>query len=377
MADKQESDGLDEMFDKIISTYKDAGRPIDLDNPDAYNKIELRKSGCLAFDWIAANHSTKGGVPRGKMVEVFGPEGGGKTTLCNVIAAAIQKYKKQNLVLYVDFEAKYNVDYARDVGVQTNKLKLFTPEGKNRGEAGCKILTLAPENNKCGLSICDSLTAIISKEELAGELGDANIGKKAILQSRMVNKIAAVNSATAATTIFINQVRKQIGVMFGPDEQTTGAAAVRYLSILRVEVRGSQKIEDERGNVIGQTVKMKAVKNQVSRPFMKTEIDMLFGIGYDNTKWCVNKAIELGVITKQKKKKLVYNFDQEFYKSEEVDFTLPQLTEMFQYTKPLEALYAACVTYNNIEYQKLSNERKSKRERVLAVEQAESSEPEI
>jgi len=374
---KKDEDPLDEIFDAIISTYKDCGTAVDLDNPEAYNVIEFRKSGCLAFDWIAANHNPKGGVPRGKIIEIFGPEGGGKTTLCNCIAAATQGYKKKNSVLYVDFENKYNWEYAQDLGVEKDKLRLFSPEGKNRGEAGCKALTLVPSSKVYGLSVCDSMTAIISKEELAGELGDANIGKKAILQSRTINKIAAASSQDSATSIFINQVRVVIGNAYGLSEDTTGARALKFFAVLRVEVRGAAKILDERDNVIGQTIKMKAVKNQASRPFMKTEIDMLFGIGYDNTKWCVEKAIELGVIIKQKKKKLVYNFNQDFYQSDEVDLTLPQLTEMFYDKKALETLYAACVAYNNLEYKKLCDARKSKRERVLAVEEAESSEPEI
>lgn len=378
MAKKEDSE-LDDIFEQVLSAYKDCGKPVDLESPDEYSKIEFRRSGCLAFDWIAANHNPTGGLPRGKIVEISGPESAGKTTLCNVMAAATQKYKKKNGVVYVDFESKWNVEYAVDVGVQItkDKFRLFTPEGKNRGEAGCKTMTLAPTSNAYGLAICDSFTAIISKEELAGELGDANIGKKAILQSRMINKIAAANHPSSATSIFVNQIRDVIGNSYGPSESTTGARALKFFAILRVDVRARTKILDARDNVIGQTIQIKAVKNQASRSFMKTEIDMLFGIGYDNTKWCIEKAIELGVIIKQKKKKLVYNFDQEFYKSDLEDMTMAQLTEIFSYTKPLHALYAACVHYNNNEYQKLCDERKSKRERVLAVEQAESSEPEI
>ena len=376
---KDTTDPMDEIFAELAKTYKDSGKPIDLDNPDAYSSIEFRRSGCLAFDWIAANHNPTGGLPRGKIVEISGPEGCGKTTLCNVIAAATQKYKNRSNVLYVDFEAKYNIDYARDVGVKSDKMRLFVPEGVKRGEAGCKALLLASQSKKYGVAICDSMTAIIPKEELAGELEDAIIGRKAMLQSRTITKISSSSHHTSPTVIFINQIREKIGVVWGSSEETTGARALKFFAILRIDVRARAKIEDERGNVIGQTVQLKANKNQAGRPFMKTEIDMLFGIGYDNTKWCIEKALELGVILKQKKKRLVHNFDPEWYQGSEdqVDMTLDQLTEMFSYTKPLNALYEACVRLNNMEYQKLCDERRSRRERVLAVEAKESNEPSL
>lgn len=323
------------VIEAAVKVYRDAGGPVDLDNPDSYNVIEFRRSGCLAFDWICGNHSTKGGLPRGQIVEVYGPEAAGKTTIATVASIACQKYKTSNQVGCCDLEGKYNLDYGYELGLDKSKYTLYQPVGKNRGEAAGKTMIGWTAEEDCGLIVWDSFTATISKEENQGELTDANIGKRAMLQSRIIQSMLGNLTPSSATVIVVNQIRDNIGG-YGAPTKSSGARALKFYAIIRVEVKSTEKIKDD-DDVVGQIVQFKNVKNQASRPFLEEKIDMYFNQGYDNVKWCIEKALSLDVITK-KGSKHSYGENQ---------YSRAQLTEFFGSKKELNKLYELCVEKNN------------------------------
>lgn len=339
-------------IESVLKTYKDAGQPYDLDDPKSYQEIMFRRSGCFAFDWIVGNHSPKGGLPRGTQIEIFGGEGCGKTTLCNVMAASIQSYSKRNGVGYVDFEHKYNIEYAYELGVRKELIDLYRPKGKNPSEAGLQWMSAAQQDARCGLLVLDSLAGMVSKEELAGDLDDANIGARARVQSRGVNQLTDGMNESNASIVYVNQLRDNIGGYGAPDK-TPGARAVRFACAVRVAISALAKITDKKGNVIGQKVKMVCKKNQVSRPFLSSEIEMYFGDGYDNAGWVRDKAEDLGVIQKK----------GSFYYLNEEKFTSTRLTEFLEDVDQQRILYAQCVETNNelMERKKMNRESISKK----------------
>lgn len=339
---------LQDAIEATLKVYKDSGGIVDLNDPSSYNEIEFRRSGCFAFDWVCGNHSKKGGLPRGQIVEIFGPEGCGKTTLAIVAARSIQGYKKNNEVGYMDLEGKMNLEYGYDLGMKKELLTVSKPIGKNRGEAAGKTM-IAWTTMDCGLIAWDSFAATISKEESQGELTDANIGKRAMLQSKIIISMLGNLAPYSPTVLIVNQLRDNIGG-YGASEKSSGAKALKYYAILRVDIRAKEKIEDG-GKAVGQVVKFKVVKNQCSRPFLTEEIDMYFGEGYDNIKWCIDKAIELDII---KKKGSRYFIGDE-------SLTRLQLTERFSKKKDLIKLYEDCVDANNLIEKAICEERRSKK----------------
>lgn len=332
-----ENYSLEDAIKETMSLYKAFTAPIDLNEVDIHSHVRYRKSNCLALDWVIANHNSNGGWPMGKMIEVYGPAGCGKTTIATVIAIATQKYKERNKVLIVDFEHKYNLPYAFSLGLDPSKTIFVQPSGESSGEQGMNLIINASKANDVGLIICDSINALITKQEEEGDLGDANIGSKARLQTQTIRKIANKQHSNSPSIIWINQLVDNIGVMFGSTEKTPGAKAIRFFSAVRIDIRARGKIEVGE-DVVGQDVDIKAVKNQCGRPFIESEIRLIFGEGYDNQTWLIEKAEKLEVIEKRAGK--YYSS----FLSEPMKET--QLTKHLEDKKNLYFLYDLCVKKN-------------------------------
>lgn len=335
---------LEQAIADTLKTYKDCIQPIRLSDIDCYDDLIYRKSGCAALDWVIANHSVNGGLPRGRMIEIFSPEGVGKTTLACVMAASIQKYKDSNMALILDYEHKINLPYIISMGVQTERTLFQQPRGAKAGEAGMELATKAVSATDCGIIIIDSIPAIVSKEELEGELTDANIGALARLQSRTVKRMNESMNNGSPTVILINQLRDNIGG-YGSNEKTSGARAIKFACAVRLDLRAREKIEID-GEKVGQTIRIKAVKNQCGRPFLEEEIDLYFGQGFDNLKWLEGKARELDVMktaprTKDRKKGVYINLPTG---QERVDDS--QLTEYLAKKKNYKLVYQCMIDQN-------------------------------
>jgi recombination protein RecA len=330
---------LQNAIDLVLNTYKDSVEQLDLQGEGNLNEFLFRWSGTYALDWVLANESEKGGLVRGQIIEISGPENSGKTTLATLCAVAIQAYKKRSQVLFLDFERKYNLTYAYEFGLSkaVDKLCFVRPKGDNPGEAGLELLEKSVMDPDCGLAIVDSFAAIMSKEEVAGDLTDANIGKTAALQGKGIKNVINSIQPFSPTVLVINQLREIIGNMYGPSEKTSGARALKYYSAIRIKVTQLKKYKDTKGNTVGCRIKIQATKNQVSRNDVSTETDIWFGVGADNISWVMDKAEDLEVLEKKGSK---YIWDGNRY-------SIAQLTEYFSNEKELKRLYILCVRKNN------------------------------
>ena len=328
----------------VEKKYPGALSPVTMSSTEQFEDILFRESGCAALNWVGANHSNKGGIARGRVYEVSGPEGSGKTTLAVIIASHIQKYKERNIVIYLDFENKMDLGYAIQLGLDPAKTLFFQPRGVNAGLAGMKLVTLSVNADDCGMIIVDSIVAVVSKEEMEGELDDANIGALARLQSRTLKKVANNIHAQSPTVLLINQLRDNIGG-YGASEKTPGARAIKFNSAVRLDIRAIGKITGKDDSVIGQRIKIKAVKNQTGRPFGVEEIDMYFGEGYDNLSWILDKCEEMDIIktaAKNKDEPTGYKF-QLTEDSEPIRIPKNEMNSWLAIKKNFKALYQCLI----------------------------------
>jgi recombination protein RecA len=253
-------------------------------NPD----VVTSPSGSLALDIALGT----GGLPRGRIVEVYGGESSGKTTLCLHALAACQR--EGGVAAFVDAEHALDVSYARRIGVNTSELLVSQPD---YGEQALEIVDMLVRSGAVDIIVVDSVAALVPKAEIEGEMGDSHVGLHARLMSQALRKLTASISRSNCIVIFINQIRMKIGVMFGNPETTTGGNALKFYSSVRLEVRRSAAIKNA-NDTIGNRTKVKVVKNKVAAPFKECEFDVMFGTGISRDGEVLDIGAELGIIDK-------------------------------------------------------------------------------
>jgi len=250
--------------------------------------IEVIPTGALSLDLALG----VGGVPKGRIIEIYGPESSGKTTLALHILTEAQK--KGEAVAFIDAEHAFDANYARNIGLDTDNLYISQPDF---GEQALEILETLVRSSAFGVIVVDSVAALTPRAEIEGDMGDSHMGLQARLMSQALRKITAITSKAGTTIIFLNQLRMKIGVMFGNPETTTGGNALKFYSSVRMDIRQKEKITKD-GVVIGHSRKVKVVKNKVAPPFKEATFNMIYPFGIDKESSILDAAIETGIVEK-------------------------------------------------------------------------------
>ena len=249
--------------------------------------IELIKSGSLSLDLALG-----GGYPKGRIIEIYGPESSGKTTLALHAIAEVQKNGGQ--AAFIDAEHALDPSYAEKIGVQIDNLLISQPDN---GEQALEICETLVRSNAVDLIVVDSVAALTPKAEIDGDMGDAQMGLQARLMSQAMRKLTAIISKSKATVIFINQIRMKLGVMFGNPETTTGGNALKFYASVRVDIRRIGQIKNGE-DIIGNRTKIKVVKNKIAAPFRTAEFDIMYNEGISKTGDVLDLAVQYGVLDK-------------------------------------------------------------------------------
>jgi recombination protein RecA len=250
--------------------------------------VEAIPTGALSLDYALGI----GGIPRGRVTEVYGPESSGKTTLCLHVIAEAQK--KGGLAAFIDAEHALDVQYAKKLGVDTANLLLSQPDF---GEQALEITDTLVRSNALDIIVIDSVAALVPRSEIEGEMGDATMAVQARLMSQALRKLTGAISKSKTAVVFINQLRSKIGIMFGNPETTTGGNALKFYASLRLDIRRIAAIKDG-ADVIGNRTKVKIVKSKVAPPFKEVEFDILYNEGISKTGDLIDLATNLGVLKK-------------------------------------------------------------------------------
>ena len=254
----------------------------------ATDKVDVIPTGSINLD----NALGVGGFPRGRIIEIYGPESSGKTTLA--IHAIAESQKRGGIAAFIDAEHAFDPYYAKKLGVDIDNLLVSQPDN---GEQALEIADNLIRSGAIDIIVIDSVAALTPKAEIDGEMGDSKVGLQARLMSQAMRKLTSTISKTGCCCIFINQLREKIGIMFGNPETTTGGNALKFYSSVRVDIRRIQAIKDGDQN-IGNRVKVKIVKNKVAPPFRSCEFDLMFGEGISKLGEIIDLGVELNVIKK-------------------------------------------------------------------------------
>ncbi|HTZ21335.1 MAG TPA: recombinase RecA [Opitutaceae bacterium] len=253
-------------------------------------KVETLSTGSLAIDLALG----VGGLPRGRTIEIFGPESSGKTTFCLSVIAEAQRHG--GLAAFIDVEHALDPKYAKTVGVQLDDLLVSQPDS---GEDALNITETLIRSNAIDVIVVDSVAALVSKQELDGQMGDATVGSQARLMSQAMRRLTAVVSKTKCICIFTNQIREKIGVMFGNPETTPGGRALKFFSSIRIDIRRKDQIKTPDGRVVGNRTKIKVVKNKVAPPFTECEFDIMYDEGISRTGSIIDLGVEHKILEKK------------------------------------------------------------------------------